>query len=150
MKKVLFAFALLGCLFQVQAQGRSAERKMKAQRHLMAELEPEQRATLKTKKMTLALDLTSKQQKGVQALNLEEELWREKMKQGRKEAMLASEAKPTKEERYLRQNQVLDQQIAYQQKLRNLLDEDQYQQWKKIKARSWAGKKKMLRNGRSR
>ena len=150
MKNVLFAIACLACLSLTYAQPRTGEKKMKAQREMMSELEPEERATLKTKKMTLALDLSSRQQKGVQALNEEEELWREQMKQGRRAEKEGSEARPSKEERYVRQNQILDQQIAYQQKLREILDEEQYQQWKKLQARRWTGKKKMLRNGRSR
>ena len=150
MKNVLFAIACLACLSFTQAQHRTGGKKMKAQREMMSSLEPEERATLKTKKMTLALDLSSRQQKGVQTLNVEEELWREEMKESRRAARESSEAQPTKEERYVRHNQVLDQQIAYQQKLREILNEDQYQQWKKMRSRRWAGKKKMLRNGRSR
>jgi len=150
MRKLLFGLALLGCISVTHAQGRRGMNQMKAQRQMMAQLEPTERATLKTKKMTLALDLTAKQQRGVQALNEEEALWQEEMKQSRKEAREASEAKPTKEERLKMRNLLLDQQIAYQQKLRNILDDDQYQQWKKSRARSHAGKKKMLRNGRSR
>lgn len=150
MRKLLFGLALLGCISIANAQGRRGMNHLKAQRQMMAELEPTERATLKTKKMTLALDLTAKQQRGVQALNEDEALWQEEMKQRRKEAREASEAKPTKEDRLKMRNLLLDQQIAYQQKLRDLLDEDQYQQWKKAKSRSHAGKKKMLKNGRSR
>ena len=150
MRKVIIALVLLGSITAVQAQGRQGMKKMKAQRQMLSDLAPEERATLKTKKMTLALDLTAKQQRGVQALNEEQARWNEKMKENRKEARESSETRPSAEERYQRQNQVLDQQIAYQQQLRELLDEDQYLRWKKLKARSMAGKRRMLRNGRSR
>ena len=150
MRKVIIALVLLGSFSAVQAQGHQAMKKMKAQRQMLSELAPEERATLKTKKMTLALDLTAKQQRGVQALNEEEARWKQEMMETRKESRESSETRSSAEERYKRQNQVLDQQIAYQQQLRELLDEDQYLRWKKLKARSMAGKRRMLRNGRSR
>lgn len=150
MRKVIIALVLLGSFSAVQAQGHQAMKKMKAQRQMLSELAPEERATLKTKKMTLALDLTAKQQRGVQALNEEEARWKQEMMETRKEARESSETRSSAEERYKRQNQVLDQQIAYQQQLRELLDEDQYLRWKKIRARSVAGKRSMLRKGRSR
>ena len=150
MRKVIIALVLLGSFSAVQAQGHQAMKKMKAQRQMLSELAPEERATLKTKKMTLALDLTAKQQRGVQALNEEEACWKQEMMENRKEARESSETRSSAEERYKRQNQVLDQQIAYQQQLRELLDEDQYLRWKKIRARSVAGKRSMLRKGRSR
>ena len=147
MRKVIIALVLLGSFSAVQAQGRQGIKKMKAQRQMLSDLAPEERATLKTKKMTLALDLTAKQQRGVQALNEEEARWKQEMMETRKESRESSETRSSAEERYKRQNQVLDQQIAYQQQLRELLDEDQYLRWKKIRARSVAGKRH-CRDGR--
>lgn len=90
-------------------------------------LTPEQMATLQTKKMTLALDLNSTQQKQVQELHLENaKLRKEKM-----EAMKEKSRELSSEERFTRQNDRLDHMIAQKEKMKKILNEEQYAKWEK-------------------
>ena len=102
-------------------------------------------ATLQTKHMTLALDLTEAQQEKVMELNLEEA----KIRKARWDEMQALKEsgdwkKPTDEERLARQNERLDNQIAFQAKMKEVLNEKQYDDWKEMrKHKAMHGKKKM-------
>ncbi|MEO9512670.1 MAG: hypothetical protein ABJN84_13350 [Flavobacteriaceae bacterium] len=131
----------------VTAQKKDNNRHERGQR---ADLTAEQLATLETKKLTLALDLTSKQQKQVMEIRLEEAEMRKVKREERKaKKESGEEKKPTPDERYEMQNARLDHQIAQQQKMKEVLTEEQYQIWKKIKLRKAVnGRKKMQGKGR--
>ena len=110
----------------------------------------EQMATLQTKKMTLALDLTTAQQEKVMTLNLDEAEFR-KAKWEEMEAIRESGEwkRPTPEERFEMENARLDHQIAHQEKMKKVLNDEQYQTWKKLRfAKAHHGKKKMQERGR--
>ena len=119
-------------------------------RSLKADMSVEQLATLHTKKLTLALDLTEDQQKKVMEISLEEV----ELRKSKREAMKAKKEsgewkKPTSDERFEMENTFLDHQIAHQQKMKEVLTEDQYQTWKKLKLkRAMNGKKRMQKEGR--
>ena len=95
----------------------------------------EQLATLQTKKLTLALDLSEAQQEQVMKIALEEANHR-KAKQAEMKARRESgeRKKPTAEERFEMQNALLDRQIAYKQKMKEILTKAQYETWEKIRA----------------
>jgi hypothetical protein len=100
----------------------------------MKDLTPEQIATLQTKQMTLALDLTDDQQKKMQDLNLENAVKRSgKMNEIRAKKESGELRKLTSEDRYAMKIAVLDHQIAQKEKLRNILDKEQYVKWEKMK-----------------
>ena len=105
----------------------------------------EQMATLQTKHMTLALDLTNKQQDKVYEINLGKAQFRKEKWAEMKAARESGEwEKPTPEARFEMENARLDRQIAMQEKMRNVLDEKQYETWKKFSHRKkMHGKKKM-------
>ncbi|NAY92233.1 hypothetical protein GTQ34_09905 [Muricauda sp. JGD-17] len=114
------------------------------------DLTPEQLATLKTKKLTLALDLTQAQQDEVMKLSLVEaenrKARREEIK-GKKES--GDWEEPTPEQRFEMENARLDRQIAQQQKMKQVLTEEQYEVWKKMRLhKSMHSKKKMQERGR--
>ena len=116
----------------------------------MADMTAEQVATLHTKKMTLVLDLTDKQAKKIMAINLEEA---ERRKAKRAEIKAKKESgewkRPTSDERFEIANARLDHQIAQHQKMKEVLTEEQYQTWKKLKLKKvMNGKKKMQEKGR--
>ncbi len=91
------------------------------------QLTPEQMATLQTKKMTLALDLSSAQQKQIQEFHLENaKLRKEKM-----EAVKGKRKDLSSEERYAHQNERLDHMIAQKEKMKKILNEDQFSKWEK-------------------
>ncbi|MFT6796286.1 MAG: protein CpxP [Maribacter sp.] len=107
-----------------------------AQRHEgkrngMKDLNPEQMATLQTKKMTLALDLSQNQQKEVASILLAHAELR-KTKQEQRKAKRDEDTKPTKEERFAMQNERLDYMIAHKAEMKKLLTEVQFSKWGKM------------------
>lgn len=120
MKKLLI-IALALITIQVSAQERG-ERKGKH-----ADFTPEETAQLQTKKMTLALDLSEAQQREIGAINLENA----KVRKGKMEARKNSDTKPSKEERFKMKNEMLDAQIANKQKMKSILNAEQYAKWEK-------------------
>lgn len=90
---------------------------------------PEQIATINSKRMALKLDLSEKQQKAIQALELDQAKFK-KSKMERRKKEKTQEKDIDEQEKYARLNERLDRQIAYQSTLKNILDEDQYALWK--------------------
>lgn len=108
------------------------------------DLNPEQKATLQTKKMTLALDLDQNQQKEMYSLLLSNAQFR-KAKMEERKKMEGNQ--PSKEERYAKQNERLDQRIAHKAEMKKLLTEEQFNKWEnmndgKRKTKKHKGKKK--------
>ena len=98
------------------------------------ELSPEQWAELQTKKMTLALDLNSKQQKAVaQLMRLEAKERQDK--RGHKDSQIAQrtqnqdENKGQETQRFTRQLARLDQKIEHKSAMKAILNDQQYEQW---------------------
>lgn len=146
MKKVFIAVVLLTGLTALAQRGERHGQKERFTKDLTVE----QLATLKTKKMTLALDLTKTQQQEVMELNLDNAEFRKSEMEERKAQKEAGEAKkPTADERFAFQNAKLDRQLTQQEKMKQILNEDQYQLWKKLSMRKHAhGKKRMQKEGR--
>jgi hypothetical protein len=128
-KLIVFAVLMAGVTAMAQTPERS-----KGDRNPMKDMTPEQMATLQTKHMALALDLTDAQQKEMQSLNLENALKRsEKIKEMRARKENGEIKKPTSEERYAMKIAMLDHQIAQKEKLRNILNKEQYEKWERMK-----------------
>lgn len=128
MKQLAVAVALLATL-GVMAQ-RHEDRK--AFKHKM-DMTAEQVATLQTKKLTLALDLSENQQKKVMAIALEEAEHRKAHAAMKAQHKEEEHKRPTPEEQFERQNAFLDRQIAHDQKMKEVLTKAQYEKWKKIR-----------------
>jgi len=146
MKRLAVVLVMLATL-GVAAQKNDGPRMPKGPK---MDMTAEEMATLQTKHMTLALDLTKAQQDKVMKLNLEEAKLR-KAKWDEMQALKESGEwkKPTAEEKFERQNARLDQQIAFQAKMKEVLNEDQYQNWKDMrKHNARHGDKKMQERGR--
>ena len=99
-----------------------------------SKMTPEQVATLQTKKMTLALDLTEAQQSEVQKLQLEQAKFRQSKREERKEKREKEEGRPTSEERFEMSEARLDRAIAHKTAMKEILSSDQYEKWEKIQA----------------
>ena len=118
-----------------------------AQRHgpqkhpgaILKDMTPEQVATLKTKKLALALDLTEAQQKQMMQIELENAKLRNEIRAERKE----KGEKPDADERFEMANARLEKQLAHQAKMKEILTDEQYLQWKKMNHRRHHGKKRM-------
>ncbi|WP_299670323.1 hypothetical protein [uncultured Polaribacter sp.] len=108
------------------------------------QLTVEQHTDLAIKKMTLALDLSEKQQNKIKPLiaskMAERKAFMEKRKANKKE-----EKKPTSDEIYAAKSKMLDQQIAMKNSMREILNKEQFEKFEKMqKKRKMKGKKKMM------
>ncbi|GAA3649159.1 hypothetical protein [Flavivirga jejuensis] len=141
-KLIIIAIALIS--IQAIAQSEKKDRPERGQK--MSNLSAEEIATLKTKKMTLFLDLSESQQNEVQKINLENATLRKTMmeaRQAKKENGTAQ--KPTKEERLKMENDRLDRKIAVKAKMKKILDKEQYAKWEEAQLKMGSkrkGKKK--------
>ena len=134
MKKIL-VMLLLGSTLLGYGQQQNRQMGMKP------DFTPEQQAILKTKQMTLDLDLSEAQQK--QILDLNKKWAEEKMKQ--KEAVQKmNKDEMTDTERFNHMNDMLDKRIAHQNEVKKILSDEQYELWKKSdKRQHFRSKQKM-------
>lgn len=128
MKKVAF---ILVALISIQSFAQ------KERAHKKSNLSPEQMATLRTKQMTLDLDLNEKQQEQVMIVTIENTKELQKLKWKSKDL--------SEEEKYELKNKMLDKQIAVQKEMKNILNDEQYEKWQKMrKQRSQKMKRKKM------
>ena len=120
MKHILTLIAL--CLTITVAAQRGPHREK-------TQLNPEEQATLQTKKMTLALALDTQQADKVYQIQLDQAKKRKTFLDERKKE---EGVKPTKEQRFEMQNKKLDAMIAVQNEMKKILTEDQFKQWKTL------------------
>ena len=126
MRNTLFICSLLICFTafaQHPEKGRQNRSKQNVER---PDYTPEQIAELKTKKLTLLLDLSEAQQQKVSQLELEaarERKSRTEEREGRE--------KLSDEERFNRHSERLDKQIAHKNSMKSILNKEQYEKWEK-------------------
>ena len=138
MKKI-FLILLALITLQVSAQKnkqefRKGNKTEKGQR--MSDYTPEEMAQLQTKKMTLDLDLNASQQKQIEKINLENAKERQAKREARHAEMKnGNTQKLSKEERLARINERLDRQLEMKQKMKKILNTEQFEKWEKNQAR---------------
>lgn len=120
-----------------------AQKKRKDKR---PELSTEQRTTLAIKKMTLALDLSEKQQNAIKPLINAQGAGKKAAMEKRKE-MRKNKTKPTADEMFAMKNKQLDNQIAFKTKMKDILNKDQFEKFKKMAKRRMQKGKKMMKKG---
>jgi hypothetical protein len=103
---------------------------------MMKQMTPNDIADLKTKRLTLRLDLNEKQQKEVHSLILNQAKSNEILRQERRSANAENKGKPSKDEFVKMENHRLDQQIKMKQAMKSILTADQYVKFEQIKPRS--------------
>lgn len=123
-----------------------AQKKRKDKR---PELSTEQRTTLAIKKMTLALDLSEKQQNAIKPLINAQGAGKKAAMEKRKE-MRKNKTKPTADEMFAMKNKQLDNQIAFKTKMKDILNKDQFEKFKKMAKRRMQKGKKMMKKGADR
>ncbi|MBT9187684.1 hypothetical protein [Zobellia russellii] len=144
MKKILIA---LVCMVGLTAMAQ--REKGHHGRDGMKDLTAEQIATLHTKKMTLALDLTPDQQAKMKAINLDEAKQRKaKLEERKAQREEGERKKPTSEERYAMQNAKLDKMIARKAQMKEILSTDQFEKWQKMNHKKGKRHSKEGREGR--
>tara|TARA_R110002033_G_scaffold165589_1_gene203516 strand:+ start:252 stop:710 length:459 start_codon:yes stop_codon:yes gene_type:complete len=130
MKKLVVLIVLMA---GITAMAQKPERE-RGHRGDMKDMSPEQIATLQTKQMTLALDLTDAQQKEIQSLNLENAVKRsEKMDEMKAKKESGEAKKLTSEERFAIKTAMLDHQIAQKEEMKKILNKEQYEKWDTMK-----------------
>jgi len=118
-----------------------------AQKKERVKMTVEQHTDLAIKKMTLALDLSEKQQNQITPLIKAQAIEREAAMEKRME-LREEKKKPTADEMYAMQSKRLDNQIAFKNSMKNILDKDQFEKFEKIaKERAQKGKDKMKTKG---
>ena len=139
MKKIISILVLVFAVtFTTQAQKKRGERGQKE-----SKLTVEQHTTLAVKKMTLALDLSDKQQEQIKPLLMAKMSERKASMEKRKEAR-DNKVKPTAEEMYAMQVKRLDHQIIMKKNMRNILNKDQFEKFEKMqKSKMRMAKNKM-------
>ncbi|KAB8151720.1 hypothetical protein EZY14_017615 [Kordia sp. TARA_039_SRF] len=148
MKNILYALAILftvNLAAQEHPEHGGRKGKMKAHKEFLQSLTPEQHATLQTKKLTLALDLSAQQQAKVLTLQTKKAT-EHKAKMEAHKAMKEKGEKPTAEQRYQLMNERLDAQIAYKKSMKKILTNEQYERWEKMQLHK--GKQKKQRRGK--
>ncbi|MCM4167041.1 hypothetical protein KCTC52924_01898 [Arenibacter antarcticus] len=100
----------------------------------MKDWSPEKIASLQTKQMTLALDLTDAQQTQIQKMNLENATSRmERIKEMKAKKENGEGKTFTSEERYAYKAARLDHQIAQKEQLQKILSKEQLEKWENKK-----------------
>ncbi|RMB62925.1 hypothetical protein EAX61_04955 [Dokdonia sinensis] len=129
MKNVMIAIMLLVTVAMTAQRNRG-------QNERLSEMSVEEKATLATKKATLALALDDAQSKKMYPIILAQITKRENFRKSRKDET----EKPSKEDRIKMGNERLDEKIAMQRQVKAILNDEQFQKWQKH----------MLRNKRDR
>lgn len=118
-------------------------------RHHRDEMEkftPEQRNQLMLKKMTLELDLNASQQKEMSKIIAE----KSDKRQARIKEMKAnknSNTKSTSDEMFARKNRMLEEKIAMKDRMKKILNPEQYKKWEDMKGKRHHGmKNRMMRH----
>lgn len=137
MKKLASIFVfVLAITFTTQAQ--------KKRDHKRPHLTVEQQTELTVKKMTLALDLSDRQQNQVKPLIAEKMAERKAFMEKRTAARKAKK-RPTSDEIYAVKSNMLDNEIAMKNSMKDILNKEQFEQLKKM---SKQRKMKMKKRGK--
>lgn len=130
---------VLGFTVSTQAQRGKTDKR--------ARLTTEQQTELTVKKMTLALDLSRKQQNQIKPLISNQIAERKAEMEKRKEAR-KDKKRPTSDEVFEMQNKRLDAQIAMRNSMKDILNDEQFKKFEKMhKKRAMKGKKMAKRKG---
>jgi len=128
MKNILLPLVFMLAIGSVQAQKRGDRQENR--QDMAANRAPKEMASLQAKKMTLALDLTDKQQKEITNLLFNNQEKRKENKMTRADFKALS-----KEDKIALQQNRLDEKIATKRAIKNILNEEQYVRFEKMAAR---------------
>lgn len=127
MKNLIMIVVLLFGFAVVAQNPKMEKRQNKKEMHQkMKDMTPEQVAALRTKQMTLQLDLTEAQQIQIEKLELERAKNRKTRFESKKER-----AELTADEMAAKKMAMLDEQIEMKKQMKSILTEAQFQKWEK-------------------
>jgi hypothetical protein len=127
---LVFAFSLT-----TQAQKNNKEKR--------PQLSIEQQTELAVKQMTLALDLSAKQQKQIMPL-MKAQAARKKEAIDKKKQMKKRNSEPSADEIFTLKSKILDHKIAMKNGMKDILNKDQFEKFEKIAKRKMIKRKKMM------
>lgn len=121
----------------------TAEAQKKRRKEKRPQLSVEQHSDLMVKQMTLALDLSDRQQNQIKPLIKAQAAAKKAEMEKRKEAR-KNKKKPTANEIYAMKSKHLDNQIAFKNKMKNILNKEQFEKFEKMaKRKKMKGNRKM-------
>jgi hypothetical protein len=135
MKKLVVIAVALFTINGMAQEKRTNQINQKGHSELMKQMTPNDIADLKTKRLTLKLDLNDEQQKKVHSLILNKAKANENFRKERRESNLENKEKLTKDEFVKIENHKLDQQIKMKREMKMLLTPEQYTKFEKMKQR---------------
>jgi hypothetical protein len=149
MKKTVVVLMALFMGLTVMAQKKEGQ--MRKKPDTFKDMSPTQIATLKSKKMALHLDLSESQTQQVKTLEIERITQMRTQHEARKAQKKKGEAMDA-DTRFTMMEARLDQQLAHQKQMKQILNAEQYGQWKKMRQTKEAlvkrgQKKKKMHNG---
>ena len=144
MKKLLVIALALFTLNGVAQEKRKGSSDRKEKMSLRKDMTHSDIADLKSKKLTLKLDLTDAQQKKVHQLILKQAETNQSLRKAHKDDNGKKRERPSKEELVKMQNHKLDQMIALKREMKTILTAEQYAKFEKMdpKKRKQKGKRK--------
>lgn len=144
MKKLLVIALALFTLNGLAQEKRKGSSDRKEKMSLRKDMTPSDIADLKSKKLTLKLDLTDAQQKKVHQLILKQAETNQSLRKAHKDDNGEKRERPSKEELVKMQNHKLDQMIALKREMKTILTAEQYVKFEKMdpKKRKQKGKRK--------
>ncbi|WP_298898042.1 DUF4890 domain-containing protein [uncultured Psychroserpens sp.] len=147
-KLILIALAFVSLQAVAQdKQKKELKRERGARAEMMKDMSPEEIATITTKKMTLALDLTEKQQAQVKEVMLTQaETMKAKRNEREEMKKEKGEKKISKEDRVKMMNQRLDDQIAMKKKMKSILTSEQYEKWESLQGKHQKRARKKMKD----
>ena len=128
MKKIVVVLLMLIGMSSFAQDGEKRKGKLK-------NMTAEQIATLQTKKATLALDLNERQQEQIKSLLLEKAEIRKSKMAAQKNRKDDQGETVTVDEKFARENERLDRQIAEKAELQKILSPEQMEKWEKMRKR---------------
>ncbi len=133
--KNLLVIALVLFTINAMAQKQGTQRPNRnAGSEMMNQMTPNERADLRTKQLTLKLDLNDAQQNQVHALVLKQASTNNTKRMAWKTANRDGSARPTKDEVLKMRNERLDQQIEMKRNMKTILTPEQYAKYEEIQA----------------
>ena len=135
MRKIVIAVMVLFTITATAQEKGSAEKgERKGRMALFKDMTPEEIAELKTKRMTLDLDLSKEQQSKIHEMNLADAKARQEQRQSDKAKGKKGEL--SKDERVSAMNKRLDDQIAKKEQMRSVLNKEQFEKWERTEKRT--------------
>ncbi|MBT8254572.1 MAG: hypothetical protein KJN68_11415 [Bacteroidia bacterium] len=134
MKRLLIWVLILSTIsLSAQQDGRNKRGPEDRGMRMIKDLSAEEAATLKTKRMTLDLDLTENQKNKIYQIHLKNaEDRKARFAEMQKKREAGEKGKQGNQgDTYQKLNERLDKQIAHKKEMKQILDEDQFKRWER-------------------